>query len=144
MYSEYNNDIEKFNKMYKLPTPSKPKMILASELVNFSNILEEEVDESRDILVEIAVDSDPLKVQTMTADWLGDIIVYCSTQALKFGLPMDKVLKVIMDSNFSKLGADGKPIYDDRGKVMKGPNYWKPEPKIRAILENKKGKSDAR
>ncbi len=39
-----------------------------------------------------------------------------------------------MQSNFSKLGADGKPIYDERGKVMKGPGYWQPEPKIRALL----------
>jgi hypothetical protein len=39
-----------------------------------------------------------------------------------------------MDSNFSKLGADGKPIYDERGKVMKGPFYWKPEPKIKELL----------
>lgn len=38
-----------------------------------------------------------------------------------------------MQSNFSKLGADGKPIYDERGKVQKGQNYWKPEPKIKAL-----------
>jgi predicted HAD superfamily Cof-like phosphohydrolase len=49
-------------------------------------------------------------------------------------LPLDQVLAIIMQSNFSKLGADGLPIYDERGKVMKGPNYWKPEPKIQAML----------
>lgn len=39
-----------------------------------------------------------------------------------------------MDSNASKLGADGKPIYDANGKFLKGPNYWKPEGKIREML----------
>jgi predicted HAD superfamily Cof-like phosphohydrolase len=44
------------------------------------------------------------------------------------------VLDVIMDSNESKLGADGKPIYDANGKFLKGPNYWRPEPRIKALL----------
>ena len=43
---------------------------------------------------------------------------------------IDQVLVIIMQSNFSKLGADGKPIYDERGKVMKGPAIGNPEPKI--------------
>jgi hypothetical protein len=54
-------------------------------------------------------------------------------------LPLDRVLKVIMESNFSKLGADGQPIYDQRGKVMKGPHYWKPEPRIKEILSAPEG-----
>ena len=44
------------------------------------------------------------------------------------------LLAIIRQSNFSKLGADGKPIYDERGKVQKGPGYWKPEPKISEML----------
>ena len=44
-------------------------------------------------------------------------------------------LLIAVDSNESKLGADGKPIYDANGKFLKGPNYWKPEPKIQALLE---------
>jgi predicted HAD superfamily Cof-like phosphohydrolase len=72
----------------------------------------------------------------MLADLLGDIQVYCASEMAKFGLPLDEVLAIIMRSNFSKLGADGKPIYDERGKVQKGPNYWKwkPEPKIKELL----------
>ena len=50
------------------------------------------------------------------------------------GIPLEDVLQIIMDSNASKLGADGKPIYDANGKFLKGPNYWKPEPKIRELL----------
>jgi predicted HAD superfamily Cof-like phosphohydrolase len=73
-------------------------------------------------------------VAVAIADVLGDIIVYCRSEALKYGLPLEDVLNVIMDSNESKLGADGKPIYDENGKFLKGPGYWKPEPKIRELL----------
>ena len=69
------------------------------------------------------------------ADLLGDLTVYCRSEALKFGLPLEDLLEVIMDSNESKLGADGKPIYDVNGKFLKGPNYWKPEPKIKELLQ---------
>jgi len=51
-------------------------------------------------------------------------------------LPADAVDRLIMDSNESKLGADGRPIYDANGKFLKGPNYWKPEPRIRALLQD--------
>ncbi len=50
---------------------------------------------------------------------------------------MEEILDVIMESNFSKLDQDGNPSYDERGKVLKGPNYWKPEPKIKEILKKK-------
>jgi hypothetical protein len=50
-------------------------------------------------------------------------------------LPADVVDRLIMDSNESKLGADGRPIYDANGKFLKGPNYWRPEPRIKALLQ---------
>jgi len=68
------------------------------------------------------------------ADLLGDIVVYCRSEALKYGIPLEGVLDIIMDSNESKLGADGLPIYNEDGKFLKGPNYWRPEPMIRALL----------
>jgi len=52
----------------------------------------------------------------------------------RYGSPLEQVLDIIMDSNESKLGADGKPIYADNGKFLKGPNYWKPESKIKLLL----------
>jgi hypothetical protein len=55
----------------------------------------------------------------------------------KFGLPLDETLAIIMQSNFSKMGADGNPIYDEQGKLQKGPLYYKPEPKLRAMLETR-------
>jgi predicted HAD superfamily Cof-like phosphohydrolase len=64
------------------------------------------------------------------------MVVYIRSESTKFGINLEKTLDIIMQSNMSKLGADGKPIYDERGKVMKGPNYWKPESKIAEMLEN--------
>lgn len=61
-----------------------------------------------------------------------------------FGLPMSSVLRIIMESNFSKLGADGLPIYDSDNKVQKGSNYWKPEPKIKEMLEAKLAEDEER
>ena len=43
-----------------------------------------------------------------------------------FGIDLDKCFEEVQNSNMSKLGNDGKPIYNDKGKVMKGPNYFKP------------------
>ena len=85
----------------------------------------------------VSAGADPADVLVAIADLLGDVIVYCRSEALKYGLPLEEVLDVIMDSNESKLGADGKPIYDGNGKFLKGPNYWKPEPRIKALLEAK-------
>lgn len=50
-------------------------------------------------------------------------------------LPFSNCLKAVMESNRTKLGADGKPIYDQYGKVEKGPNYQPPEPMLKAIIE---------
>lgn len=128
--------IEKFNGIYKLPVNNKPTMISKERLENFKSILMEEVHEIDEIIEDYDKNSE-LENLVALSDLLGDLIVYIRSEACKHGLPIDEVLKAIMDSNFSKLGADGKPIYDERGKVMKGPNYFKPEPKIEEILKEK-------
>lgn len=136
--SEFSKDIEKFNGIYKLPVNVLPTLDVgvpaAERMASFKNILMEEVHEMDEIIAAQNAGKDPLEVLTMLADLLGDIQVYCASEMAKFGLPLDQVLAIIMQSNFSKLGADSLPIYDERGKVMKGPNYWKPEPKIQAML----------
>ena len=66
------------------------------------------------------------------ADALGDIAYVVYGMALELGIPMQSVLAEIQGSNLSKLGADGKPIYREDGKVLKGPNYYRPN--IRAVL----------
>ena len=61
------------------------------------------------------------------ADALTDILYVTYGAGHAFGINLDKCFKEVQDSNMSKLGADGKPIFNDRGKVMKGPNYFKPD-----------------
>ena len=60
------------------------------------------------------------------ADALTDILYVTYGAGHAFGINLDNCFKEIQNSNMSKLGADGKPIYNDKGKVMKGPNYFKP------------------
>ncbi|MGZ3238025.1 MAG: pyrophosphatase [Burkholderiaceae bacterium] len=139
--SAFSNDIEKFNGIYKLPVSTVPTLDVGvpvtERLKAFKSILGEELNEIDEIIHAAEKQAPPIEVLTMLADLLGDIQVYCASEMAKFGLPLDEVLAIIMQSNFSKLGADGKPIYDERGKVQKGPNYWKPEPKIQACLQAK-------
>jgi hypothetical protein len=136
--STFSEDIKKFNGMYALPANATPTLDIGVPAVErlraFKSILAEELDEIDDIIAALDQHAPPLEVLTMLADLLGDIQVYCASEMAKFGLPLEQVLGTIMQSNFSKLGADGKPIYDERGKVQKGPGYWKPEPKIQEAL----------
>ena len=129
--------IELMNSMYRLPintTPTLPANT-AERLQKFKATLMDEVHEIDEIVALAENQADPIDIQVAIADLLGDVIVYCRSEALKYGIPLEAVLDVIMDSNESKLGADGNPIYDGNGKFLKGPNYWKPEPKIKALLQ---------
>tara|TARA_B100001121_G_scaffold157939_1_gene138128 strand:+ start:267 stop:638 length:372 start_codon:yes stop_codon:yes gene_type:complete len=61
------------------------------------------------------------------ADALTDILYVTYGAGHAFGINLDKCFKEVQNSNMSKLDLDGKPIYNDKGKVMKGPNYFKPD-----------------
>ena len=137
MTKPFDQRIALMNAMYKLPANARPTLPsnVAERLVKFKATLLDEVHEIDEISAMVAKGAEPAEVLVALADLLGDVMVYCRSEALKYGLPLEQVLDVIMDSNESKLGADGKPIYDANGKFLKGPNYWKPEPKIRALLE---------
>ncbi len=139
---KFKADCKKFNKMYKLSAQNRNLKYLGQERLEFfKQIFSEEVTEVNEILEKAAkADTEEKKLEVMTdlSDWLGDLIVYAMTEGGRWGLPMDKVLKIIMESNFSKLGTDGNPIYDERGKVLKGDNYWKPEQKILEALSKLK------
>ena len=60
------------------------------------------------------------------ADALTDILYVTYGAGHAFGINLDKCFEEVQNSNMSKLGLDGKPIYNESGKVMKGPNYFKP------------------
>ncbi len=139
----FPGQIEKMNRMYELPVHSFPCIVgseieFVARLDSFENILAEELTEIQEIsaYVDTADSPNQLTALVMLADLLGDLVVYIRSEAMRFGIPLEEVLEIIMESNFSKLGADGKPIKDERGKFLKGPQYWKPEPKIRELLES--------
>lgn len=126
------------NTMYRLPindTPTIPSDVI-DRLRKFKATLLDEVNEIDDIVQLTENGASSLDVAVAIADLLGDVIVYCRSEALKYGIPLEDVLNIIMDSNESKLGADGNPIYDENGKFLKGPNYWQPEPRIQVLLKS--------
>ena len=61
------------------------------------------------------------------ADALTDILYVSYGAGHAFGIDLDKCFDEVQNSNMSKLGSDGKPIYNESGKVMKGPDYFKPD-----------------
>ncbi len=138
---EFDEAILKFNEMYGLPISELPSLDkvpdVKQRIADFMSILREEINEGRDIVNKVD-DSEAIDVLTDLADWLGDIQVYCASEMAKYGIPLNHTLSIIMQSNFSKLGVDGKPIYDERNKVCKGPHYWRPEPRLKVMLENYK------
>lgn len=67
------------------------------------------------------------------ADALADILYVTYGAGHAFGIDLDKCFKEVQRSNMSKLGNDGKPIYREDGKVLKGPNYF--EPDLKSILQ---------
>lgn len=129
--------IAAMNAMYRLPFHEKPTIPdnVAERLIKFKATLMDEVHEIDEIVAMAERGGSQSDVAVAIADLLGDVIVYCRSEALKYGIPLEEVLQIIMDSNESKLGADGKPIYDANGKFLKGPHYWKPEPKIKELLK---------
>ena len=137
MTKTFAQRIAAMNAMYKLPAREDPALPedVVGRLAKFKATLMDEVHEIDEIVAAAQKGAPSVDILVAMADLLGDVIVYCRSEALKYGLPLEDVLDIIMDSNESKLGADGKPIYDANGKFLKGPNYWKPEPKIKALLE---------
>ena len=83
------------------------------------NLVKEELEE-----LKHAIDNkDLLEV----ADALTDILYVTYGAGHAFGIDLDKCFEEVQNSNMSKLGDDCKPIYNDAGKVMKGPNFYKPD-----------------
>ena len=83
------------------------------------NLIKEELDEFGE-----AVKNKDLKE---VADSLTDILYVTYGAGHAFGINLDKCFEEVQKSNMSKLGEDGKPIYNEQGKVMKGPKYFKPD-----------------
>lgn len=138
MNKNFAERIKLMNAMYQLPAPSAVTITanVADRLRKFKATLIDEVNEIDDIIELAESGAAKLDVAVAIADLLGDVIVYCRSEALKYGIPLEDVLDLIMDSNESKLDENGQPIFDGNGKFLKGPNYWKPEPKIKIRLQS--------
>ena len=83
------------------------------------DLIKEELDELKE-----AMDNKDIKE---VADALTDILYVTYGAGHAFGINLDKCFEEVQNSNMSKLGSDGKPIFNDKGKVMKGPYYVKPD-----------------
>ena len=99
----------------------KTKPSFSSDKINKLRIdlIKEELEE----LTEAVQKKDLLEV----ADALTDILYVTYGAGHAFGINLDACFNEVQNSNMSKLGKDGKPIYNESGKVMKGPNYFKPD-----------------
>ena len=84
----------------------------------YYDLIKEELNELKE-----AIDNKDI---SEVADALTDILYVTYGAGHAFGINLDKCFEEVQNSNMSKLGEDGKPIFNDKGKVMKGPNYFKP------------------
>ncbi len=110
--------VKKFMETFGQEVKSKPAF--PSEKISKLryDLIKEELDEFQEALND--------KNLKEVADSLTDILYVTYGAGHAFGIDLDKCFDEVQRSNMSKLGADGKPIYNEHGKVMKGPNYFQP------------------
>ena len=82
------------------------------------DLIDEELKELKEAIEKKSI--------TEVADALTDILYVTYGAGHAFGIDLDKCFTEVQNSNMSKLGKDGKPIYNEQGKVMKGPNFFEP------------------
>ena len=113
------NKVGTFMKTFGQEVKTKPSF--SSDKINKLRIdlIKEELEE----LQEAMQNNDLLEV----ADALTDILYVTYGAGHAFGINLDKCFEEVQNSNMSKLDKNGKPIYNEAGKVMKGPNYFKPD-----------------
>ena len=122
--------VEKFHDTFGITNKYQPEARVGEATIALRHRLMAEENEE---YLEAALAGDAVEV----ADALGDMMYILCGTILSHGMQhiIEEIFEEIQASNMSKLGADGKPIYREDGKVMKGPNYFKPN--IGAILEKR-------
>ena len=113
------NDVKKFMKTFGQEVKTKSEFPSAKIVKLRYDLIKEELDE-----FEAAIKARDL---TEIADALTDILYVTYGAGIAFGIDLDKCFNEVQRSNMSKLGEDGKPIYNEHGKVMKGPKYFQPD-----------------
>lgn len=116
------NHVKTFHESFGINNEESPKTNVGDKVIELRFELMREENEE---YLEAAKNNDLIEV----ADALGDMLYILCGTILSHGMQhkITEVFEEIQRSNMSKLGADGKPIYREDGKVMKGPNYFKPD-----------------
>ena len=118
-------DVKTFMKTFGQMVRTKPQFPDEETMQLRYDLIKEELNE-----LEQAMKTKNLKE---IADALTDILYVTYGAGYAYGINLDKCFKEVQRANMSKLGNDGKPIYNEKGKVMKGPNYS--EPNLKRFVE---------
>ncbi len=113
-----HNLVMEWHEKYNVPIGLRPNILTPDRLDLRLGLIDEERDELRE-----AVEAEDL---IDIADALGDMVYVIYGMAIELGINLSSVMSEIQSSNMSKLGEDGKPIFREDGKVLKGPNYHPP------------------
>ena len=113
------NSVKKFMEVFGQEVKTKAEFPSEKIIKLRLNLIQEEVDEFKEALKN--------KDLKEVADALTDILYVTYGAGHAFGVDLDKCFEEVQRSNMSKLGEDGKPIYNEKGKVMKGPKYFQPD-----------------
>ena len=112
------NSVKKFMEVFGQEVKTKPEFPSEKIVQLRYDLIKEELDEFAQALKD--------KNLVEVADSLTDILYVTYGAGIAFGIDLDKCFDEVQRSNMSKLGEGGKPIYNEHGKVMKGPNYFQP------------------
>ena len=118
-------DVKTFMETFSQMVRTKPQFPDEKTMQLRCDLIKEELNE-----LEHAMKTKNLKE---VADALTDILYVTYGAGYAYGIDLDKCFKEVQRANMSKLGEDGKPIYNEKGKVMKGPNYL--EPNLKQFVE---------
>ena len=121
MINKYTDEVINFHKAFEIEFSEKPNIEIKKNIIDLRfNLMDEENKEYK----TAAKNNDIVEV----ADALGDMLYILCGTIITHGMQnvIDDVFEEIQKSNMSKLDNEGKPIYRDDGKVLKGPNYFKP------------------
>ena len=118
-------DVKTFMETFGQMVRTKPQFPDKKTMQLRFDLIKEELNE-----LEQAIKNKNLKE---IADALTDILYVTYGAGYAYGINLDKCFKEVQRANMSKLGIDGKPIYNEKGKVMKGPNYT--EPNLKQFVE---------
>jgi Uncharacterized protein conserved in bacteria len=127
---ELLDSVSEFHRTYRVPMQDAPLIMPSEDLVALRHRLMAEENEEY-------LDAARAGNQVEVADALGDqLYILCGT-IITHGMQglIEEVFREIHRSNLSKLGADGQPLYREDGKVMKGPNYFRPD--IATVLDGR-------